>query len=554
MVNLLKAESEDASMTKNYRYITDPHTLDPSDAFIRYKNNNSSHPITLIRPPIYFSSRSYSTPIALPIGLAYLTAALQKAGYAVKIIDSVGNDIDNMRMTPDKRFGIKGMDEAKSIEEIPKDTDIIGITIMFSQEWPFVREYINNVRKAFPHAFIVVGGEHVTAMSEFTLRDCPSIDYLVIGEGELILLELVFKLRNNQPLENIRGLASIKNGDYSLPGESPRMANIKRMPWPSWDQVNLDAYFKPNFTMGISHGRNIAMMATRGCPYQCTFCSSPTMWTTRYTMRDVQDVVDEIVHYIKTYHITSVDFYDLTAIVKRDWILDLIQEMKDRNLDIVWQLPSGTRSESLDQQVLQGLADTGCEFIVYAPESGSKKTLDTIKKRLSLPKLQKSVSTALKSGLIVKVNFIIGFPFEKRRDIFKTLTFIWKLALMKVDDCNVSTFSPYPGSELFNGLKNDGVIEAIDDQYFEGLMTQFDLTIPKTYCRHVGGREMMIYRITGMVGFYCVSYLRCPSRILRLIKLFFKNAPFQPLSLFEQRMFDLKIRFQGSRSSFASAA
>ena len=165
MVNLLKAESEDASMTKNYRYITDPHTLDPSDAFIRYKNNNSSHPITLIRPPIYFSSRSYSTPIALPIGLAYLTAALQKAGYAVKIIDSVGNDIDNMRMTPDKRFGIKGMDEAKSIEEIPKDTDIIGITIMFSQEWPFVKSLVNSITSKFPDITVMLGGEHITAVT-----------------------------------------------------------------------------------------------------------------------------------------------------------------------------------------------------------------------------------------------------------------------------------------------------------------------------------------------------------------------------------------------------
>jgi radical SAM superfamily enzyme YgiQ (UPF0313 family) len=538
-----KTKKEDFTKTKNLRFIAPTHKLDPTDAFIQYANPQSNIQITLIRPPIFFSRNSYSTPLALPIGLAYLSAALEKAGYSVNFIDCVGNDIDSIRPTYDRRFNSRGMVEGESIKMIHPESDIIGITIMFSQEWPFIREYINNVRRAFPQATIVVGGEHVTAMPEFSLRDCPAIDYLVVGEGELVLLELVYKLRTNQPFDEIRGVAYLKDDEYILSGSTPRIANIKKMPWPAWHHLNLEAYFKPNFTMGISHGRNIAMMATRGCPYQCTFCSSPTMWTTRYAMREVKDVVDEMLFNMNEYKITSVDFYDLTAIVRKDWIMDLISELKSRNVNIVWQLPSGTRSECLDEEVLSGLAETGCKFIVYAPESGSQRTLDMIKKRINLTKLQESIATAVRNGLVVKVNFIIGFPFETRKDIIQTLVFVWKLALMKVDDCNIATFSPYPGSELYMELEKEGVFETIDDKYFEGLMTQFDLTVPKTYCRHVGGREMMIYRILGMAIFYSLSYLRCSSRIMRLIKLFFMEAPFQPRSLFEQRMFDLRIRF-----------
>jgi radical SAM superfamily enzyme YgiQ (UPF0313 family) len=538
-----KTKKEDFTKTKNLRFIAPTHKLDPTDAFIQYANPQSNIQITLIRPPIFFSRNSYSTPLALPIGLAYLSAALEKAGYSVNFIDCVGNDIDSIRPTYDRRFNSRGMVEGESIKMIHPESDIIGITIMFSQEWPFIREYINNVRRAFPQATIVVGGEHVTAMPEFSLRDCPAIDYLVVGEGELVLLELVYKLRTNQPFDEIRGVAYLKDDEYILSGSTPRIANIKKMPWPAWHHLNLEAYFKPNFTMGISHGRNIAMMATRGCPYQCTFCSSPTMWTTRYAMREVKDVVDEMLFNMNEYKITSVDFYDLTAIVRKDWIMDLISELKSRNVNIVWQLPSGTRSECLDEEVLSGLAETGCKFIVYAPESGSQRTLDMIKKRINLTKLQESIATAVRNGLVVKVNFIIGFPFETRKDIIQTLFFVWKLALMKVDDCNIATFSPYPGSELYMELEKEGVFETIDDKYFEELMTQFDLTVPKTYCRHVGGREMMIYRILGMAIFYSLSYLRCSSRIIRLIKLFFMEAPFQPRSLFEQRMFDLRIRF-----------
>jgi anaerobic magnesium-protoporphyrin IX monomethyl ester cyclase len=98
------------------------------------------------------------------------------------------------------------------------------------------------------------------------------------------------------------------------------------------------------------------------------------MWTTRYIMRSVGDVVDEIADHIKKYRVNSINFYDLTAIVKRDWILAFIAELEHRDIHITWQLPSGTRSESLDDEVIKGLARTGCEFLVYAPESGSQRS------------------------------------------------------------------------------------------------------------------------------------------------------------------------------------
>lgn len=530
--------------TENQRYITPPSDIDIEDAFVRFANPSVNAPITLIKPPVVFSKATYSIPIVMPLGLAYIAAVMEKSGYRVNILDCPGLGIDRIQLTPDGNFNVLGMDVDESIKLIPADTDIIGITIMFSQEWPFVRDYIKKVRAAFPKATIVVGGEHVTAMAEFSLKDCPAIDYVVLGEGELTFLQLVYELRSKKPAEAIRGVAYRKGDAIVSGGQLPRLANIKKMPWPAWHLVNLEPYFRPNFTMGISQGRNIGMLATRGCPYQCTFCSNPTMWTTRYTMRDVKDVVDEMETYVRELKATSIDFYDLTAIVKKEWILDLIKELKVRGIKVVWQLPSGTRSESLDDEVLSGLKDTGCKFIVYAPESGSQRTLDMIKKRVNLDKLIDSVKIALAKKLIVKVNFIIGFPFETRMDVYKTMLFAWKLALIKTDDCNISTFAPYPGSELFQELNKEGRFGQINDAYFNGLVTQFDLTVPRSFCRYVPGWELMIYRVMGMAVFYGLSYLRCPSRILRLVKfLLSKNAQFEPNSLLEQRVFDMKARF-----------
>lgn len=532
---------------KNIQYGRAASSMQIGDAFSIFRNPepDSKSVITLIAPPVFFSKNSYSTPLTLPIGLAYLAAVLQKAEYKTKIVDCRGADADNIRLTPDGRFKQQGLDIERSIEMIDPATDIIGVSIMFSQEWPQVRDYINRVRAAFPDAVIIVGGEHATAMPEYSLRDCPAIDYVVRGEGELTLLDMVHRLRTGQRVEEVSGVCYVAKDVFIETPLSARMADIKEMPRPAWHLIDVEPYFQPNFTMGISHGRNMAMLATRGCPYQCTFCSSPSMWTTRYVMRPVADVVDEIEDHVKNYNVNSIDFYDLTAIVKRDWILQFVEELSKRKLDITWQLPSGTRSESLDDEVIAGLAKTGCEFLVYAPESGSNRTLEMIKKRVNLDNLVRSMRTAVKHGIITKVNFIVGFPFETRKEILETIRFILKLALMKVDDCNISSFSPYPGSELFRELQNEGEIDEINDEYFAVLMTQFDFTVARTFCRAVGPREIVFYRIVGMAMFYGLSYLRSPGKIFRLAKSLFQSH-FQPRSLFEQRIYDFAVRTKQS--------
>ena len=113
---------------------------------------------------------------------------------------------------------------------------------------------------------------------------------------------------------------------------------------------------------------------------------------------------------------------------------------------------------------------------------------------------------------------------------------------MKVDDCNIATFTPYPGSELFDELVKEKAIGEINDSYFEHLIIQFDLTIAKTCCRHVGRFEIFLYRIMGLSVFYILSYLRVPGRLIRLFKCLFQKGPFQPRTLFEQRVYDMAAR------------
>jgi radical SAM superfamily enzyme YgiQ (UPF0313 family) len=519
------------------------------DAFVAFANPDpeSRRTVTIVKPPVLFSRRSYSTPLTLPIGPAYLASVLQKAGYRVRLLDCPGVALDRIRPSENGRFNVQGLNAREAAEHIDPETDILAVSIMFSQEWPYVREFIRGLRSAFPKATVVIGGEHATAMPEHCLRDGRVVDYVVMGEGELTFLELVHTLRTGGSAKEVQGIAFLDGERLVNGGLAPRLARIDAMPWPAWNLIDLEPYFVPNYTMGLALGRNLTILATRGCPYQCTFCSSPTMWTTRYTMREVKDVVDEIEYDIATFGANSIDFYDLTAIVKKDWILKFSAELERRGIQVTWQLPSGTRSEALDDAVIDALARTGCRFLVYAPESGCERTLAMIKKRVNLSRMKQSIRIAVRNDMTVMCNLIIGFPFERRRDIWRTLLFQWHLALMKVDDANIGIFSPYPGSELFRDLVEDGVIGPIDDEYFYGLMAQADLTVTRSVCRSVPGWELLFYRVLGMSVFYSLSYIRSPWRLWRLVRMLIFRTPFSARSIFEQRLFDVVARHRATR-------
>src|SRR6185369_10287704 len=114
---------------------------------------------------------------------------------------------------------------------------------------------------------------------------------------------------------SVPGLAVRRDGATVHTGPRARIRALDDMPGPDWDVFPIEPYLAGNISFGASFGRNMPILASRGCPYQCTFCSNPAMWTTRYIIRSVDNVIAEIEHYRERFHITGLQFYDLTAIV-----------------------------------------------------------------------------------------------------------------------------------------------------------------------------------------------------------------------------------------------
>jgi hypothetical protein len=263
------------------------------------------------------------------------------------------------------------------------------------------------------------------------------------------------------------------------------------------------------------------------------------MWTTRYYVRDPADVVDEIATYVARHRVTNVDFYDLTAIIKRDWILRFCAELDRRGLAITYQLPSGTRSEALDEEVLAALHRTGCRNICYAPESGSPRTLERIKKKIKPERMVESIRAAKREGIVVKANLIVGFPDETPREMWDTVRFGLRLAWMGVEDLPLFPFVPYPGSELYDGLRAQGVLPPMSNDYFAQL-AYGDFDDAPSLSEHVSSRQLRWIRFVGMATFLLVGFVRRPWRLARMLR---AAVTERSVTVVELRLVEAKRRF-----------
>lgn len=470
--------------------------------------------VTIVRVPSLFAAGALTLSATPPIGLAYLAASIRAAGNEVTFIDAIGEAIEKVYYFGTKNLYVNGLIIEQILERVPADVEFICVSFPFSHEWPLAKRVCFALKEDFPNAIIIGGGEHMTAMPDLSLTTCHAIDYAVLGEGEETIVELISVLSRGESAENVLGIAYRNGEEVIKTTRRTRVKIIEQIARPAWDLVPLETYLAGGYSFGVNIGRTIPLMATRGCPYQCTFCSNPSMWTTRWMARPPEDVVDEMEDYIKRYQVQNFDFYDLTAIVRKDWTVKFCNLILDRKLDITWQLPSGTRSEALDDEVTKLLYASGCRNLSYAPESGSPETLKRIKKKIEIPRMLASMRTSVKNKINIKANMIIGFPGEKLKNVLESYWFAVRMAWVGVDDMSMWVFSAYPGSEIFNDLVKAGRIKDFSDDYFTGLLSYSDLNNVVSWNEHFNSKQLKYMRAFGILLFYASSYLFRPWRFI----------------------------------------
>lgn len=455
--------------------------------------------ICLIRPPAVEWFRFTSTSITLPLGLAYIAGALETSGRKVHVIDAVGEGPDVV--TRYYKGHLIGIPLRDIVARIPADAEWVGITAIFTHEWPAVVRLIDLIKETRPELTVVLGGEHITSMPEFCLMTSKA-DVLVLGEGEESVVDLADALETGRDLGEIDGLVFRRGQNVVVNKRRHRTKDVDSIPWPAWQHFNIKTYHDHRYMGGMySNALTVPLLATRGCPYQCTYCSAPNMWLPQWIPRDPVKVVDEIQFYVDKYGARNFPFQDLTAITQKNWIVDFCKEILKRGLKITWQLPSGTRSEAVDTEVAKLLRQSGMVNMAYAPESASEVTRQLIKKKMKTDKLMASIEAAVAAGLNVNLFFVIGFPHDKKEHIVESLPTVERFAEAGVHDIGLNFFMMLPGTELFHSLYDDGKVQ-LDRGFFLQILHSNSLLPARSYSEHLSVLDLFLMKLRIYLRFY----------------------------------------------------
>lgn len=468
--------------------------------------------IVLINPPQIYTKTWIASGIVPPMGLLYLAASLKQCGHEPIIIDSVVEAPNNTYSMGDN-IGGRGLNFTDIIARIPDNVALIGITNLFSFAFPLVRELTKEIKKVYPAIPVVVGGAHPSATPLETVSE-PSIDFVVISEGDKTIVELADNMREYNAIKKIDGLAyKDEKGIPSLNPKTKFIENLDSISFPARELVPFGKYYEIGRAHGPTQDKWTPILSSRGCPYQCTFCT-PKLWDRRYRARSAQNVIAEIEECIKKYGIKEFHFEDENLTIDRKRIIEICNGIISKKLDIRWQTPNGIRASVTDKEMLNIMKEAGCHHITFAPESGSVRVLsEIIKKQQDLAKVTALVSHASHLGLKTAAYFVSGLPGETVQDVEMSIDYACQLAKIGLDEIAFSRFVPLPGSELYEKLIREGKFNAD----WKSLISTGDLSEAKSWSEHISSRKLQQLRRKAYSKFYLTRMIYHPFKVMRSI-------------------------------------
>ncbi len=443
--------------------------------------------VALIKPPATYADW-YKWPV---FGIGYISAYLKLSGIDCRIFDAYFNS----------------WSEKETIEKVVEySPDIIGLTAMTHEI--FQASQIASQLKERLNTPTVVGGCHVTALPERTLREFPAFDYAVYGEGEKTAIELVKFLQQSDisELSNVAGLAwrDIKgNIRVNEPREPLTSLELDMLPYPDVK----DYYNGPQALADKSSC--YTMFTSRGCPYNCVFCMQVLGRKVRW--RSAENIVQEMEYAISHYGAHTFNFTDEIFLFDNRQTRELLQLMIDRSLPerICW---SGlTRANFVNPELVNLVKKAGCFRLELGVESGDNEILKAIKKGITVEQVRNAVRIIKDSGILVSAYYILGHPNETKETIKRTINLATELNTHTIA---IGLMVPYPGTMVYEmAHREEGGYRLLSEDW-----SQYD---------KYGGRVLEVGKLTfkqlsywqawAMVYFYLKNF-----RFLDLMKFFFQ--------------------------------
>lgn len=321
--------------------------------------------------------------------------------------------------------------------------NVVGLSIKTAKV-PSAFRIAEMAKKILPGVKVIAGGPHATVCPEEALA-FPFIDCVVRREGEETILEVVQRIEEGRDLLDIPGISYKRNGKVFHNGNRPLIRQLGSLPYP--DRKLLIGYgdYTPTQLGWI--------MTSRGCPYNCSYCCSKSIWTRKVRYRPKESVLGEVEELRREHKVADLNFMDDSFTVNRQYVFDLCTAFLERKLKMTWSCL--TRADLLDEEMVKVMKSAGCTKVDVGIESGSKRVQKIINKGVILEEIPKMARTLRKNSLFWAGFFMMGFPGETKEDVLYTLDFMKKI---KPNWVCFSIFTPYPGTALYEKAKELGLI------------------------------------------------------------------------------------------------
>lgn len=417
--------------------------------------------ICLINPP-RIQPKAWGKPnVVPPILLASVAAVLEKR-HAASIIDAPTEGWMNVEEMDETKYraGLSAKTIAQRVGQWR--ADVVVVEIPFSGWSKTAFEVVHAVKAVNRNTIVVLMGQHPSARPEACLSDLD-VDFVVIGEPENTVLELVDALEaGKMELDCVDGLGFRKNGKPTLTAKRAIIADMDSLPFPARHLLPMKLYnevVKQNPLRGEISKPWTIVTTSRGCPYNCVFCTSFLVWGRTWRARSASNVVDELDYVVKTYGVKQVDFYDENMTLDRKRMADICDLIVERGLHIDWFTPNGVRADTLDETLLRKMKRSGCKKIRVAPESGVQRVVDdVIGKNQDLSAVERAVVLCKKVGVKVGCFFVLGLIGETKAEIEQTIKFAYKLRKLGADGLIFSIAMPIYGTALYEQAKQGGYL------------------------------------------------------------------------------------------------
>jgi anaerobic magnesium-protoporphyrin IX monomethyl ester cyclase len=435
-------------------------------------------------PPI---NSAWGLPMKLPpLGLAYVAAALEKSGFQVEVLDNylLKKPIDEVKQTV-RRL----------------NPEIVGITCS-SVTYQRCVETAKAVKEVLPSCKVVVGGWHPSYVPDSMLQH-PDIDYVIMGEGERAMVELVTHITKGGDDRAIATIASVAyRHEGKLIKNAPRfISNLDEVPFPARHLLPMHLYDR---AIEFLRAKPVDIAnVVRGCPYNCAFCETRKLWGQTCRAFSPNRVVEEINHLVTSYGTKGIYFVGDNFTIQKKRTVELCELIKKSKLDVEWVCD--TRADMISRDLLRKMKEAGCKTIWFGVESGSPRILEKINKGIALEQTAHAFKICREEGIQIACSFILGVPGETANDMEATFRFAKKL---DPDWCQFNIFIACPGSDLYEEVMQKGLYDRVEG-FLAFVKTEdfnYDslLEVQKRFHREFNRSPKRILRKIRREGFWAV--------------------------------------------------